>query len=34
LMAASVVITLPIIIISFILQKYIVKGLTSGAVKE
>ncbi len=34
LMAASVVITLPIIIISFVLQKYIVKGLTAGAVKE
>ncbi len=34
LMAASVVITLPIILISFILQKYIVRGLTAGAVKE
>lgn len=33
LMAAASVITLPIIIISLILQKYIVAGLTAGAVK-
>jgi multiple sugar transport system permease protein len=33
LMAASVVITLPIIAISLMLQKYIIKGLTAGAVK-
>ena len=34
LMAAAVVITLPILILSIILQKYIVGGLTAGAVKE
>lgn len=33
LMAASVVITLPIIAISLLLQKHIIKGLTAGAVK-
>ncbi|MBQ8080752.1 MAG: carbohydrate ABC transporter permease [Clostridia bacterium] len=33
LMAAAMVITLPIIIISLFLQKYIVAGLTAGAVK-
>lgn len=33
LMAASVVITGPVIIISIILQKYVVSGLTAGAVK-
>ena len=33
LMAASVVITLPILIISLITQKYIIQGLTAGAVK-
>lgn len=33
LMAASTVITLPIIVISLFLQKYIVAGLTAGAVK-
>lgn len=33
LMAGSVVVTIPIIIISLILQKYIIKGLTAGAVK-
>lgn len=33
LMAASVMITLPICIISIILQKYIIGGLTAGAVK-
>lgn len=33
LMAAAVVITLPIIVIALILQKYIVAGLTAGAVK-
>ena len=33
IMAASVVITMPIIIISFFLQRYIITGLTAGAVK-
>lgn len=33
LMAASVLITLPIIILSLCLQKYIISGLTAGAVK-
>ncbi len=33
LMAAAVVITAPILLISLSLQKYIIKGLTSGAVK-
>ncbi|RCX08670.1 carbohydrate ABC transporter membrane protein 2 (CUT1 family) [Anaerobacterium chartisolvens] len=33
LMAAAVVITAPILIISLFLQKYIIKGLTAGAVK-
>lgn len=33
LMAGSVVVTIPVIIISMILQKYIIKGLTAGAVK-
>ena len=33
MMAASVVITIPIIIISLILQRYIIAGLTAGAVK-
>ena len=33
IMAASVVITLPIIIISLFLQRYVVAGLTGGAVK-
>ena len=33
LMAAAVLITLPIITISLFLQKYIIKGLTAGAVK-
>lgn len=33
LMAAAVVITLPILVLSIILQKYIVGGLTAGAVK-
>lgn len=33
LMAAAVVITLPIIIIAFFLQKYIITGMTAGAVK-
>ncbi|GAB1360506.1 hypothetical protein MASR1M31_23200 [Porphyromonadaceae bacterium] len=33
LMAASVVMTLPIIAISLLLQKHIIKGLTAGAVK-
>lgn len=33
MMAASVVITLPIIIICLLLQKYIISGLTAGAVK-
>ena len=33
LMAASVVITLPILLISLVTQKYIIQGLTAGAVK-
>jgi len=33
LMAAATVITLPIIVISLFLQRYIIKGLTAGAVK-
>ena len=33
LMAGSVVVTIPVIIISLFLQKYIIKGLTAGAVK-
>ena len=33
IMAASVVITLPIILISFFLQRHIITGLTAGAVK-
>lgn len=33
LMAASVVVTMPVVIISIILQKYVVSGLTAGAVK-
>ena len=34
LMAAAVVITAPVIIIALIAQKYIIQGLTTGAVKE
>ncbi len=33
LMAGSVVVTIPVIVISLFLQKYIVRGLTAGAVK-
>lgn len=33
LMAAAVIITIPIILISLLLQKYVVSGLTAGAVK-
>ncbi|MBU5451723.1 carbohydrate ABC transporter permease [Pseudoflavonifractor sp. MSJ-30] len=33
LMAASVVVTMPVVIISIVLQKYVVSGLTAGAVK-
>lgn len=33
LMAASVMITLPILLLSLMTQKYIIKGLTAGAVK-
>ncbi|WP_010274315.1 carbohydrate ABC transporter permease [Paenibacillus senegalensis] len=33
LMAAAVIITLPIIVIALILQKYIITGITAGAVK-
>lgn len=33
LMAGSVIVTIPIIVISMFLQKYIIKGLTAGAVK-
>ena len=34
LMAAAVVITLPVIVIALVAQKYIIQGLTAGAVKE
>lgn len=33
LMAASVVVTMPVVIISIVLQKYVVSGLAAGAVK-
>jgi len=33
LMAASVIITLPVLILALLTQKYIVRGLTAGAVK-
>ncbi len=33
LMAGSVVVTIPVIVISLFLQKYIIQGLTAGAVK-
>ena len=33
LMAASVIITIPILVFSFVTQRYIVQGLTAGAVK-
>lgn len=33
LMAASVTITLPVLIIAFVTQRYIIQGLTAGAVK-
>ena len=33
IMAASVIITLPIILISFLLQRHVITGLTAGAVK-
>ncbi|HUX14068.1 MAG TPA: carbohydrate ABC transporter permease [Spirochaetia bacterium] len=33
LMAASVIITLPVLVIAFITQRYIIQGLTAGAVK-
>lgn len=33
LMAAAIIVTLPIIILSIFLQKYIVQGMTAGAVK-
>lgn len=33
LMAAAVVITLPILVLTFITQRYIIRGLTAGAVK-
>jgi len=32
-MAASVVITLPVIIVALFAQKYVVSGLTAGATK-
>lgn len=34
LMAAAVVITAPVIVIALVAQKYIIQGLTTGAVKE
>lgn len=33
LMAAAVLITLPVILISFVMQRYVVRGLTAGALK-
>jgi multiple sugar transport system permease protein len=33
LMAAAVVITLPVLVLGLLTQRYIVKGLTAGAVK-
>jgi len=33
MMAAATVATIPVVVIFFMLQKYIVKGLTAGAVK-
>ena len=33
MMAAAVVITLPILVIALLAQKYIIAGLTAGAVK-
>ena len=33
LMAASVTITLPVLVIAFVTQRYIIQGLTAGAVK-
>ncbi|MCL2000918.1 MAG: carbohydrate ABC transporter permease, partial [Planctomycetes bacterium] len=33
LMAAAVVITLPVLIITIFTQKYVIRGLTAGAVK-
>lgn len=33
LMAAAVLITLPVIVISFVMQRYVVQGLTAGAIK-
>lgn len=33
LMAASVIITLPVLVITLITQKYVIRGLTAGAVK-
>lgn len=32
-MAAAVLITLPVILISFVMQRYVVRGLTAGALK-
>lgn len=34
LMAAAVVITMPVLVIALVAQKYIIQGLTAGAVKE
>lgn len=33
LMAASVIITLPVLVIALIMQRFIIAGLTGGAVK-
>jgi len=33
LMAAAVVITLPVLVITVVTQKYVIRGLTAGAVK-
>jgi multiple sugar transport system permease protein len=33
MMAAAVIITLPVLVLALVAQKYIVRGLTAGAVK-
>jgi arabinogalactan oligomer/maltooligosaccharide transport system permease protein len=34
MLAGSVIVSLPLVIIFFVLQKYIIGGLSAGAVKE
>ena len=33
LMAAAVVITLPVLVLAIVTQRYVIRGLTAGAVK-